>query len=120
MEPLLTMSTPVRMWVNMELSLMGRAPNRNPNTPRSSTTADSTVTRIRTGAVCQGAYSLQWTTESVVHCSEFGRGGALERLAEADDGGADDHHEEGGHDAEHHRDEHLHGRLLGLLLGVLP
>src|SRR3954463_575989 len=92
------MSIPVRMCTNIELSPMGRAPSLNPNRVRVAMKSGSRpgARSRRTGFVL------------------------LEVLRDVDDGGPDDDDEQGREDAEHHREEHLHRSLQGLLLRQLP
>src|SRR5205807_8465980 len=96
------MSIPVRKWTNIELSPMGRAPRRKPKRAKAVTKSGSRPgDRSRRSGACR--------TPPVL----------LEVLGDVDDGGPDDHDEESREDAEHHREQHLHGSLEGLLLGQL-
>src|SRR5438105_4201351 len=122
MPPPRAMSMPVRRWANIELSPMACAPSRRPNSTTAATNSDSTDgarSRERGRERLIGGtppFLSPISTQEVVIGDKKLQGRALEVVADVDDGGPDHDDEQGREDAEHHREEHLDGRLLGLLL----
>src|SRR5687768_11077492 len=101
-----TTSMPVRTWTKVELSPIGLAPTRTPRRAHAETNKVSSV-----GALARRTASLR---------SRPLRPVTSDRAVEvAQRGGAEEHDEDAGEDAEHHREEQLHRCLLRVLLGQL-
>src|SRR3954451_23696106 len=96
-----TMSMPVRRCVNIELSRMGRAPTRNPKSVRTAMTSDSMVSRRARDEASTCASTAASGSASAVKDSTLAAAlrstvatTDLEGVADVQDGGADDDHEE--------------------------
>src|SRR5436853_7064680 len=99
------MRMPVRRCTNAELSVMGRAPSRNPNNASAAMNNDSSVRPRLVGAAVA-------TRDEAIAAGPAGRG-LLEVMGERQHGRPDDDDEQRREHAEHHRDEHLDGGLHG-------
>src|SRR5262245_24371341 len=110
------MYSPVFRCQKNELSESLESPVAHPNTPKNAVKTQPRPLPLAGVGATAGSRSTGVDTPVSATRSSVGVAVISEHARDADHRGAEDDHEDGRKDAEHQREQHLHRRLLGLLL----